>query len=135
VLTVGVVSNHGNWFTSENMNKELKVLAAAYDWLLFLTDEGLMDFVDNCILNADADCLPIREAFLQSYTGAKGGNRFTKTRLDLDADQALRRYFIKNSIRSDEWFNTITPPEQNLSSLANNLSALLRRAENRSVVK
>ena len=27
VLTVGVVSNHGNWFTSEDHNKELKVLA------------------------------------------------------------------------------------------------------------
>jgi hypothetical protein len=26
VLTVGVVSNHGNWFTSNNHNKELKVL-------------------------------------------------------------------------------------------------------------
>jgi hypothetical protein len=24
ILTVGVVSNHGNWFTSENQNKELK---------------------------------------------------------------------------------------------------------------
>ena len=35
VLTVGVVSNHGNWFTSENHNKELKVLAQSYDWLLF----------------------------------------------------------------------------------------------------
>ena len=27
ILTVGVVSNHGNWFASENHNKELKVLA------------------------------------------------------------------------------------------------------------
>jgi hypothetical protein len=36
ILTVGVVSNHGNWFTSENPNKELKVLAQSYDWLLFL---------------------------------------------------------------------------------------------------
>ena len=30
VLTVGVVSNHGNWFTSDNHNKELRVLASAY---------------------------------------------------------------------------------------------------------
>ncbi|GEM_PF-5863407 len=27
IMTVGVVSNHGNWFTTENHNKELKVLA------------------------------------------------------------------------------------------------------------
>ena len=38
ILTVGVVSNHGNWFTSNNPNKELRVLAQSYDWLLFLTD-------------------------------------------------------------------------------------------------
>jgi hypothetical protein len=38
ILTIGVVSNHGNWFTSNNHNKELKVLAQSYDWLLFLTD-------------------------------------------------------------------------------------------------
>lgn len=37
VLTVGVVSNHGNWFTSSNPNKELRILAQSYDWLLFLT--------------------------------------------------------------------------------------------------
>jgi len=39
----------GNWFTAEDHNKELKVLAAAYDWLLFLTDEGLMKFVEDTI--------------------------------------------------------------------------------------
>ena len=41
ILSIGVVSNHGNWFTSNNKNKEMKVLANAYDWLLFLTDAGL----------------------------------------------------------------------------------------------
>lgn len=45
ILTVGVTSNHGNWFTSENHNKELKVLAQSYDWLIFLTDEGLAEFI------------------------------------------------------------------------------------------
>ena len=36
ILTVGVVSNHGNWFTAEDHNKELKVLAQSYDWLMFI---------------------------------------------------------------------------------------------------
>lgn len=40
-LTIGVVSNHGNWFTAEDHNKELKVLADSYDWLLFLSDAGI----------------------------------------------------------------------------------------------
>ncbi len=44
-LSIGVVSNHGNWFTAENKNKEMKVLANSYDWLLFLTDAGLSEFV------------------------------------------------------------------------------------------
>ncbi len=44
ILTVGVVSNHGNWFTAEDHNKELRVLAHSYDWLLFLTDNGLCQF-------------------------------------------------------------------------------------------
>ncbi|MDR3250761.1 MAG: hypothetical protein LBT42_03745, partial [Tannerella sp.] len=51
ILTVGIVSNHGNWFSSENPNKELKVLAQSYDWLLFLTDKGLSEFIDSLLLN------------------------------------------------------------------------------------
>lgn len=45
ILTIDVVSNHGNWFTQNNKNKELEVLSNAYDWLLFLTDEGLTKFI------------------------------------------------------------------------------------------
>jgi len=129
VLTVGVVSNHGNWFTAKNMNKELKVLAAAYDWLLFLTDEGLLDFAESCILNPDKQTEPVRKAFLDSYTGKKGGNRFTKTRLDLEADQALRRYFKDNDERSNAWFNVITPANQQLHVLSKQLTALLPRSK------
>ena len=51
ILTVGVVSNHGNWFTSDSHNKELRVLAQSYDWLLFLTDTGLSQFIDRLLLN------------------------------------------------------------------------------------
>jgi hypothetical protein len=28
ILTVGVVSNHGNWFTSDNPNKEIESVGA-----------------------------------------------------------------------------------------------------------
>jgi hypothetical protein len=49
-LTVGVVSNHGNWFTSDDHNKELRVLAQSYDWLLFLTDAGLSAFVESLLV-------------------------------------------------------------------------------------
>ena len=55
VLTVGVVSNHGNWFTSNNHNKELRVLAQSYDWLLFLTDFGLSQFIERLLLSPTAE--------------------------------------------------------------------------------
>lgn len=126
VLTVGVTSNHGNWFTAKNMNKELKVLAAAYDWLLFLTDEGLLEFVETGIIRPAPEYKAIRKAFLESYDGSKGGNRFTKTRLDLDADQALRRYFAENSERSDRWLNVIEPEGETLGVLSRQLQALLK---------
>lgn len=125
VLTVGITSNHGNWFTAEDHNKELKVLAAAYDWLLFLTDEGLMDFVENCILSPTTELAPVRTAFLESYNGEKGGSRFTKTCLDLEADQALRQYFAANNLHSSAWFNVITPAGRDLTVLSTQLNTLL----------
>ena len=86
ILTVGVVSNHGNWFTSDNPNKELRVLAQSYDWLLFLTDDGLAEFIAD-ILQSEARCsrpgqsgLPgellreeEKEPLHQSPDGAGGG--------------------------------------------------------------
>jgi len=93
ILTVGVVSNHGNWFTSDNPNKELRVLAQSYDWLIFLTDEGLSWFIDRLLLNPTRELNPAREAFLASYTGKGGRNRFTKVRIGMAADESLRKYF------------------------------------------
>lgn len=55
ILTIGVVSNHGNWFSSKDHNKELRVLAQSYDWLLFLTDNGLARFVEDLLLNPVAN--------------------------------------------------------------------------------
>ena len=78
ILTVGVVSNHGNWFSKEDHNKELKVLAQSYDWLLFLTDQGLADFVSELLLNPSPELADARMAFLQSYGPEAAGNRFTK---------------------------------------------------------
>lgn len=128
VLTVGVTSNHGNWFTNENQNKEMKVLSSAYDWLLFLTDEGLLAFVNDCLTAPTPEYAAIKKAFMASY-GAETRNRFTKTRLDLTSDRALRRYFRVNAARSDKWFNIISPAGQKLPALSTELRSLLRIAE------
>jgi len=127
VLTVGVVSNHGNWFTSDNPNKELRVLAQSYDWLLFLTDEGLSQFIDRLLLNPTAELNPAREAFLASYSGRAGRNRFTKVRIGVLADEALRSYFAAHEAEVETWFNIIAPRGRNLKGLIEDVRQLARK--------
>lgn len=124
VLTVGVVSNHGNWFTSDNPNKEMRVLAQSYDWLLFLTDLGLSHFIETLLLKPAAELEAARVAFLESYSGARGRNRFTKVRIDVDADEALRRYFSNHEAEVESWFNVIAPRGANLDELQDDLRKL-----------
>lgn len=123
-LTVGVVSNHGNWFTSKDHNKELKVLAQSYDWLLFLTDAGLSAFVHTLLIKPEKRYKPIRDAFVQSYTGKKGGNRFTKVKIALAADLALQNYFSNNLSEVETWFNIISPAGRSIIELKQELSLL-----------
>ena len=104
-----VVSNHGNWFTSDDPNKELQVLAQSYDWLLFLTDAGLSQFIEEMLLSPTPPLELARTAFLESYSGKRGANRFTKVRIGLDADTALWNYFASDDSRVNSWFNVIAP--------------------------
>lgn len=124
ILTIGVVSNHGNWFTAKNQNKELKVLSQSYDWLIFLTDNGLAQFIDDLILNPSPDFLCIQKAFKDSYSADKKRNVFTKVKMDLDADQALLKYFADNQIRIEAWFNIITPENKTIIDLKREITEL-----------
>jgi hypothetical protein len=123
-LSVGIVSNHGNWFTNADQNKELKVLAQSYDWLLFLSDNGLAQFITELLLNPDKEYQPIRRAFIDSYKEGKKSNTFTKVRMNLSAHQALERYFHKNINKIESWFNIISPSEDNIQRLKENLYKL-----------
>lgn len=124
ILTVGVVSNHGNWFTSNNQNKELKVLAQSYDWLLFLTDSGLSEFIEKLLFKPTREYEPIREAFISSYKAVKKKNQFTKVQMNIEADRILLEYFRKNLKTIEKWFNIISPPKKNLSNLRQELKEL-----------
>jgi hypothetical protein len=124
ILTVGVVSNHGNWFTSENQNKELKVLAQSYDWLLFLTDNGLSSFIEQLLFKPAKEFTPIREAFISSYASDKKKNQFTKVQMNLEADRILLDYFQKNLNTIEGWFNVISPKKKKLSTLKDELKEL-----------
>ena len=124
ILTVGVVSNHGNWFTSENHNKELRVLAQSYDWLLFLTDAGIAQFIDELLLRPAKDLAAARKAFISSYTGKKGVNQFTKVKIALAADAALQSYFKSRIDVIAGWFNVIAPSGKGLIVLKEELEKL-----------
>lgn len=107
-LSVGVVSNHGNWFTADNQNKELKVLSQSYDWLLFLSDEGLSRFISDLILSDNSKYCCVRNAFLASYLNDSNKNVFTKVLIDADAHSVLCQYFHENIKDIESWFNVIT---------------------------
>lgn len=110
-LSIGVVSNHGNWFTAGNQNKEMKVLAQSYDWLLFLTDEGLVEFIVDLIRSPLPKYKAVRDAFIASYPpsgGPKIDNSFTKKKMEQEAHFALDAYFAANFDRIEKWFNVIS---------------------------
>ena len=127
VLTVGVVSNHGNWFTSDNPNKELLVLAQSYDWLLFLTDQGLSEFITDVLMAPSLELQPARKAFLKSHTATKKKNQFTKVQMHLAADLALQTYFRQHLTRIESWFNVISPPHIQTSILKHQLDQLAQK--------
>lgn len=124
ILTVGVVSNHGNWFTSDNHNKELRVLAQSYDWLLFLTDAGLCQFVETLLINPTPELEPARHAFLASYSGTSSTNRFTKVRMDARADESLQTFFKTYESDVRTWFNVIAPATGTVDTLRQDLHKL-----------
>ena len=124
VLTVGVVSNHGNWFTSNNQNKEMKVLAQSYDWLLFLTDNGLAEFIEKLLLNPIIEHEVIKEAFHLSYSAEKKKNTFTKVQMNLLADMMLLRYFRENLSEVESWFEVISPAGKTTEILKTELQEL-----------
>src|SRR3989344_2049159 len=127
ILTVGVVSNHGNWFTSGNQNKEMKVLAQSYDWLLFLTDAGLAEFIENLLFKPVKEYRPVRDAFLASYTATKKKNQFTKVQMNIEADRLLLKYFREHSADIDQWFNVIVPKDKSISILKSELDELKKK--------
>ena len=124
ILTVGVVSNHGNWFTSDNPNKELKVLAQSYDWLLFLTDKGISEFITDLLVEPVPEYAAVKAAFRKSYSAEKKGNVFTKVKMEYESDAALCAYFSKNLKRIEGWFNVISPKGTSLKGMKRDLSVL-----------
>ncbi|MEY3243088.1 MAG: hypothetical protein RIR11_4527 [Bacteroidota bacterium] len=100
------------------------VLAQSYDWLLFLTDHGLSEFIDKLLLNPIPEFQFLRDTFLTSYTEGKKKNQFTKVQMNIDADRILLDYFNKNISEVECWFNVISPNLKNLTTLKEELEEL-----------
>ncbi len=129
VLTIGIVSNHGNWYSEEKLNKELLVLKDSYDWLLFFKDESMVEFVQDTIIDPkEAEYEAIKKAFEDSYNKDIKGNKLTKVNLYRDAHLALTNYFAKNITHIEEnWFNVITPSASKTIDLKNILTHLKKK--------
>ena len=127
VATVGIVSNHGNWFTGTNLNKELKVLRQSYDWLLFLKDNALAEFITDAIFSPVIGMECVREAFLATYETMEKGRRntFTKVTMSPTVYSAMLHYMVqrKEHIAKD-WFEVLAPFGSSLFELQNELITL-----------
>jgi hypothetical protein len=134
LLTIGIVSNHGNWikrnadgqltFGEKLFQKELLVLAQSYDWLLFLTDQGLSGFIDKLLFNPSSENTFLKDTFLASYTEGKRKNEFTKVQMNSKADTLLLNFFRENINTIEQWFTIISPSNKNLVDLQRELSQL-----------
>jgi hypothetical protein len=100
------------------------VLAQSYDWLLFLTDQGLSDFIDKLLLNPIPEFQFLRDTFLSSYMEGKKKNQFTKVQMNIEADRILLKYFKDNIETVEKWFNVISPSQKSLKTLKDELEEL-----------
>lgn len=100
------------------------VLAQSYDWLLFLTDQGLSDFIDKLLLKPTPEFQFLRDTFLSSYTEGKKKNQFTKVQMNIEADRILLKYFSDNIETVEKWFKVVSPSRKTLTILRAELEEL-----------
>lgn len=84
------------------------MLAQSYDWLLFLKDEGLAEFIEDVLQGQSDEFAATRAAFIASFGRAGGATQFTKVTVGAAADQELTEYFASHAPWK-RWFNVISP--------------------------
>ena len=80
--------------------------------------------MESLLLKPAKQYQPIRDAFVQSYSGEKKGNIFTKVKIALSADLALQDYFSSNRDKVYSWFNVISPAGHTVTELKRELTLL-----------
>lgn len=135
VLSVGIVSNHGNWFDkNRDPYKEMRVLSQSYDWLLFLSEPGLSKFISDACSDSALN-KTVRKVFQTSYSktaaGKKNKNAMTKVTIDLAADAELTAYFRAEQRKIKNWFSVVSPDHSTLDELEKELVVLSDLGRNR----
>ena len=102
-------------------------MAQSYDWLIFLTDSGITEFIEEVIFNPKSEYKNIKQAFLASYSKDKKKNQFTKVQMNILADIELINYFKNNTSRIEKWFNIISPLDSNIEQLRDEISVLSKK--------
>ena len=92
--------------------------------MVFLTDQGLAEFVDGLLVKPTARREPVRVSFLASYTGDRGVNQFTKVQMNREADAVLQGYFREKAARILRWFSVIAPRGRGIACLRDELHVL-----------
>ena len=76
------------------------------------------------ILKPSSEYENVKKAFLASYSAEKKKNQFTKVQMNIDADEALLKYFSDNLTHTESWFNIISPSSGNIHQLKNEIETL-----------
>ena len=132
IISIGIVSDHGNWFTEQELNKELLVLKSSYDWLLFLSDQAMAQFLTDLIITPIDRYAKVSSAFKESYAPGKKQNRFTKVTIDHVADELLTKYFQENLSNIEQfWFTVLQPEGRTIIDLRDTLISLYTKSGGR----
>ena len=99
-------------------------MAQSYDWLLFIPDPPICQFVEELIFNPVIELLPARDAFLESYKQDGTANTFTKVTVRVAADQSLKHYFKTHQAEVESWFNIIEPRNGTIKELRKDMQKL-----------
>jgi hypothetical protein len=130
IRSVIFLSDHINWYVNGIAKKDLTILQQSYDWTIWINDQGLVNFVTDCILGNEE----VFGAFSRNYTERTPGSLgfFTKNRIDDRVYRILLSYFNRNLQRIlKDWLCVLGPSGKQFSDLVTELKVILSLVESK----
>ena len=110
-------------FNHQDIQKEIKMLAKSYDWLLSVTDQGLLEFVEKFILVPQNGDYFLRNLLLSENEKAHIEKRPLQDWMSTEIDKRLTDFFSENPQKIESWFYVMAPAKK-LSELKRDLGKL-----------